>query len=143
MNKKTVSYVIPCYNEAAVLPEFYRRIRKVADARSDHEFEFIFINDGSRDDTPRILNEIAEEDPRAKILHFAKNMGHQEAITAGMDFSSGDIIVTIDADLQDPPELLDEILEKIGLGFDVIHMQRRKRSGESRFKLRPRLRSIG
>ncbi|WP_456416391.1 glycosyltransferase family 2 protein [Thiolapillus sp.] len=135
MNKKTVSYVIPCYNEAAVLPEFYRRIRAVADTRVDYEFEFVFINDGSRDETPRLLNEIADQDPRVKVLHFARNMGHQEAITAGMDFSSGDIIVTIDADLQDPPELIDEILEEMAQGYDVIHMQRRKRPGESRFKL--------
>lgn len=130
-----ISYIVPCYNETEVLPEFYRRVTAVADSQPDYEFEFVFINDGSVDSTPAILNGYADSDPRTKVLHFARNQGHQAAITAGMDFSSGDLIVIIDADLQDPPELLDSILEKINQGYDLIHMQRKHRAGESWFKL--------
>jgi dolichol-phosphate mannosyltransferase len=135
MNIRTISYVVPCYNEEEVLPEFYRRVSVVADSHPDYEFEFVFVNDGSIDRSPDILNDLADKDPRAKVLHFARNQGHQAAITAGMDFSSGDLIVIIDADLQDPPELIDRILEKVNQGFDVVHMQRNRRAGESWFKL--------
>lgn len=135
MNINKVSYIVPCYNEIEVLPEFYRRITAVADSHPEYEFEFVFINDGSVDSTPAILNSYANSDQRTKVLHFARNQGHQAAITAGMDFSSGDLIVIIDADLQDPPELLDNILEKINEGHDLIHMQRKRRVGETRFKL--------
>jgi len=135
MKISKISYVVPCYNETEVLPEFYRRVTGVADSHGDYEFEFVFINDGSGDNTPELLNDLADNDPRTKVLHFARNQGHQAAITAGMDFSSGDLIVIIDADLQDPPELIDNILEKINQGFDLVHMQRKRRTGESWFKI--------
>ena len=134
MSRKIISCIIPCFNESEVLQEFYRRIDTVSGSLEDYLFEYIFINDGSNDETPHILNKLAENDPRAKILHFAKNRGHQAAITAGMDFCTGNIIIIIDADLQDPPELIQQIVEQINLGFDVIHMQRRKREGESWYK---------
>lgn len=135
MKIKKISYIVPCYNETEVLPEFYRRASAVADCHPDYEFEFVYINDGSVDNTPAILNDFSDSDPRTKVLHFARNQGHQAAITAGMDFSSGDLIVIIDADLQDPPELLDSILEKINEGYDLVHMQRKRRAEESWFKL--------
>lgn len=134
MNITKISYVIPCYNEAEVIREFYGRLSAIAQELNPYAFEFIFINDGSFDDTPAILNELSEKDERVKVLHFAKNLGHQIAITAGIDFSSGDVIVTIDADLQDPPELFKQMLEKIREGYDVVHAQRRRRAGETWFK---------
>ncbi|HXX53956.1 MAG TPA: glycosyltransferase family 2 protein [Thermodesulfovibrionales bacterium] len=135
MKIKKITYVIPCYNEAEVLPEFYRRVNQVARDLSEYSFEFLFINDGSDDRTAEILNAFAEQDDRTKILHFAKNRGHQIAITAGLDFATGDVIVIIDADLQDPPELAKEMIQKVEEGFEVIHAQRRKRSGETFLKL--------
>jgi len=135
MNISRITYVVPCYNEMDVLPEFYKRVSAVAEAHPDFCFEFIFIDDGSVDKTPAVLNAMADGDERVKVLQFARNQGHQAAIAAGMDFSKGDLIITIDADLQDPPEILGEILEKIGQGYDVVHMQRKSRAGESWFKL--------
>lgn len=135
MDIRKITYVIPCYDESEVLPEFYRRVTRVAGELREYEFEFLFINDGSNDGSSEILNAIAEEDDRVKILHFAKNQGHQIAITAGMDFATGDVIVVIDADLQDPPELVKEMIQKIKEGFEVVHARRRKRPGETLFKL--------
>lgn len=130
-----ISYIVPCFNEAEVLPEFYRRVSTVAQRLSAYEFEFIFINDGSYDATSDILNSLAAEDERVKVLHLARNQGHQAAITAGMDFSMGDVVVIIDADLQDPPELITEIIGKIQDGYQIVHLQRRTRRGETGFKL--------
>jgi dolichol-phosphate mannosyltransferase len=135
MEIRKITYVMPCYDESEVLPEFYRRAPRVAGELREYEFEFLFVNDDSNDGTSEILNAIAEKDTRVKILHFAKNQGHQIAITAGMDFATGDVIVVIDADLQDPPELVKEMLEKIKEGFEVVHARRRKRPGETFFKL--------
>ena len=134
MAYRKISFVVPCFNEAEVLPEFYRRASGAAKRLSAYEFEFIFVNDGSVDATSGILNSLAAGDRRVKVLHFARNQGHQAAITAGLDFSQGDIVVTMDADLQDPPELIAEIIGKIQEGYQVVHMQRRTRGGETRFK---------
>ncbi|MFQ5645472.1 MAG: glycosyltransferase family 2 protein [bacterium] len=130
-----VSVIIPCYNESETLGEFYKRISSLAEGLSGYQFEFIFINDGSQDGTWEILNNLAGGDNRVKVLHFAHNRGHQMAITAGMDFARGNIIVTIDADLQDPPAFIKDMLAKIKEGYDVVHAQRSARAGETRFKL--------
>jgi len=135
MAKTRISYIIPCFNEVEVLPEFIRRVEAVAAGLSDLDFEFLFANDGSTDGTPELLNQLAEKDPRIKVLHFARNQGHQAAITAGMDFANGDVLIIIDADLQDPPELIHDILAKIKEGYHLVHMQRRNRGGETKFKL--------
>ncbi|MBU5637955.1 glycosyltransferase family 2 protein [Geomonas sp. Red69] len=127
--------IIPCYNESETIYEFYRRMAGVAEKAGDYLFEFIFVNDGSRDDTALRLNELSERDLRVKVVHLARNMGHQIAITAGMDFAGGDMVVIIDADLQDPPEEIPRMLEKIEQGFDLVHAQRTRRDGESGFKL--------
>lgn len=135
MKVKLISLVIPCYNEAATINEFYRRAKKMADLTEAREVEFIFVNDGSTDETGAILNDLARQDRGVKVLHLACNRGHQIALTAGTDFALGDMIVTIDADLQDPPELIPEMLEKIEAGYDVVHARRRVRKGETWFKL--------
>jgi dolichol-phosphate mannosyltransferase len=98
------------------------------------EYELLFVNDGSRDATLRLLKEIHAEDPRAKILSFSANRGHQIAVTAGLDVAQGDYICIIDADLQDPPELIPAMLEKINEGFDVVYGKRKSRDGDSAFK---------
>lgn len=134
MSAEMVSMVIPCFNEDQTIEEFYRRATAFASSLKHYEFEFIFVNDGSTDRTPSILNNLAERDGRIKVLHLAQNRGHQIALTAGLDFTTGKIIVSMDADLQDPPELISEMLEKIREGYDVVHMQRRNRPGETLFK---------
>jgi dolichol-phosphate mannosyltransferase len=130
-----VAFIIPCYNECKVINEFYRRVKNVVQELSAYEFEFLFINDGSTDGTAELLNLLAEHDISVRVLHFAKNFGHQIAITAGMDYASGDVFVTIDADLQDPPELVKDMLLKIQDGYQVVHAQRKSRAGETKFKL--------
>ena len=135
MKINLISVIIPCFNENETIEEFLQRIYSVASSMENYTFEFIFVNDGSTDETGKILNNFAEQDHRIKVLHLAQNRGHQIALTAGMDHAMGDMIVTIDADLQDPPELIGEMLEKIEAGFDIVHAQRRKRHGESWFKL--------
>ena len=132
---QTISFVVPCFNEGEVIDEFYRRAARVADQHPAYHFEFLFVNDGSTDATTEKLNRLAELDSRVKVLHFARNRGHQMALTAGTDFAQGDLVVTLDADLQDPPELLSRILGAVEDGADVVHMQRCSRSGESWFKL--------
>lgn len=132
---RKISVIAPAYNEAEVIPEFYRRLNHVSNELSDHEFEFLFVNDGSEDRTAEILNDLAGKDNRVKVLHFARNRGHQIAITAGMDFATGDMVVTMDVDLQDPPELVKEMFLKIREGYDIVHAQRRRRKGETWFKL--------
>ena len=135
MKIKLISMVIPCYNEAATVIEFYHRVNALSASMKPLNFEFIFVNDGSTDETGTILNDFAEKNPRVKVLHLAQNRGHQIALTAGIDYAKGDMIVTIDADLQDPPELVREMLQKIEDGYDVVHAQRHRRTGETWFKL--------
>ncbi len=127
------SIVAPAYNEEEVLPEFYRRVRDVMDALGE-PWELILINDGSRDNTLAVMRELHEKDPRVKIISFSRNFGHQLAITAGLDYAQGDAVVIIDADLQDPPEVIPELIEKWREGYDVVYAVRKERRGESWFK---------
>ncbi len=127
------SIVAPAYNEEEVLPEFYRRVRDVMDALGE-PWELILINDGSRDNTLAVMRELHEKDPRVKIISFSRNFGHQLAITAGLDYAQGNAVVIIDADLQDPPEVIPELIEKWREGYDVVYAVRKERRGESWFK---------
>lgn len=127
------SVVIPCYNEQEVLIEAHRRLTAVMQGMAE-PYELIFVNDGSKDRTPALLNELAEKDPAVRAVHFARNGGHQIAVSAGLDYASGDAVVIIDADLQDPPEIIPEMAKKWREGFEVVYGQRRSRKGESRFK---------
>ena len=131
--KPLLSVVVPVYNEESVLPETYKRLKAVLDGMQV-VYEVILVNDGSRDKTAEIAAQICENDKSWKFLNFSRNFGHQIAITAGMDYSSGDAIVVIDSDLQDPPELIPQMLLKWHEGFDVVYAKRVKRDGETFFK---------
>lgn len=129
----TLSIVIPVYNEEAVIAESHRRMTRVA-RDLDVSYELLFINDGSQDRSYELLADLTQCDPHVRVLSFARNFGHQAAITAGMDHARGDAIVVIDADLQDPPELIGPMLEKWREGYDVVYAVREKRQGDTLFK---------
>lgn len=129
-----ISVVVPMYFEEDVAEECYKRLKQVMDSHKIN-YEFVFVNDGSTDRTLDILKQIAEKDVCAKIVDFSRNFGHQNAVTAGIDFANGDAIVIIDADLQDPPELIPKLIEKWKEGYDVVYAKRKKRKGETFFKL--------
>ncbi len=126
------SLVVPLYFEQEVLREAHARFLAVMEGLGD--FEIIYVDDGSFDATFTILSDIARGDERIKAIRFSRNFGHQIAVTAGIDAANGDAIVIIDADLQDPPELIPALVEKWAEGYEVVYAQRRKREGETAFK---------
>lgn len=128
-----LSVVVPMYFEQEVARECYRRL--TAALTQGFEYELIFVNDGSTDDTLPILRELAAADPRVAVVSFSRNFGHQAAVTAGVRAAGGDAIVIIDADLQDPPELIPDMVRLWREGWDVVYAKRQKRKGESAFKL--------
>ena len=129
-----LSVVAPVFNEAETLPEFYRRMRPILDGM-DGPAELILINDGSRDASLDIMHQLRAQDSRVKIIGFSRNFGHQIAITAGIDFAEGDAVAIIDSDLQDPPEVILQMVAKWKEGFELVYAQREKRQGETFFKL--------
>lgn len=132
---KKISVIIPMYYEEEVAEECYKRMTFVLQNIENYDYEIICINDGSRDKTLSILENLAIKDKRLKVLSFSRNFGHQCAVTAGLKYVTGDAIVIIDADLQDPPELIPEMLKLWEAGNDVIYGKRKTRDGESVFKL--------
>ena len=132
--KELISIVIPMYFEEEVAQECYNRITAVMNS-NHYNYELVFVNDGSTDRTLEILEQLAMNDNRTKVISFARNFGHQIAVTAGIDYAKGDAIVIIDADLQDPPEVIPELVNKWLEGFDVVYAKRKKRKGETWFKL--------
>lgn len=129
-----LSVIVPCYNEEAVIQIAYERIRKVLDS-IDMLSGIIFVNDGSDDATPQILFRIAERDPAVKVVSFSRNFGHQAAVTAGIHHCSADLAVILDADMQDPPELIPELIRvQEAEQANVVYCVRRKRYGENRIK---------
>lgn len=132
--KPLVSVVVPAYNEEDVIGPFYERLVKVFENLGDVDGEFIFVNDGSRDKTLEILSEMREKDPRICIVDLSRNFGKEIAMTAGLDSASGNAVVVIDADLQDPPELIAEFVKFWREGFDVVYAKRRTREGETFMK---------
>lgn len=130
---KTCSVVVPVYNEELVVAETYKRLKEIMDS-TGYVYEIVFVNDGSRDGTAKIIRDLCDNDTNVKFIDFSRNFGHQVAITAGMDYSSGNTVVVIDADLQDPPELIPKMLEKWKEGYDVVYGKRTRREGESSFK---------
>ena len=130
-----LSIVVPCYNEQACLGVLHERLTGAAKAASGRHYEIVLINDGSRDDSWPAMQRIAAEDPHVVAVNLSRNHGHQLALTAGLDLCSGDHVLIIDADLQDPPELLPAMLETMReSGADVVYGVRRSRAGETAFK---------
>lgn len=130
-----LSIIIPCYNEEKVINKTIKEIVETCSSLNKVDCEYIFINDGSNDKTFEILKEHSKKNKRIKILSLSRNFGHQIALTAGIEHSTGDVIVIIDADLQDPPALIEDMLNKWKIGYDVVYAKRRKRKGETKFKL--------
>ncbi|MBR8833488.1 MAG: glycosyltransferase family 2 protein [Stigonema ocellatum SAG 48.90 = DSM 106950] len=127
------SFVIPIYNEEQTIPEMYRRVSGVMD-RLDDSVELILVNDGSKDSSLQLLRNLHETDSRICYLSLARNFGHQIAVTAGLNFVRGQVVVILDADLQDPPELIPDMIEKWREGYQVVYAVRTQRRKESRFK---------
>ena len=132
---KKISLIVPVYYEEKVVNECYKRLTEVLQNLENYDYEIIFINDGSKDRTLELLEEIASKDNKIKILSFARNFGHQAAVTAGLKHISGDAIVIIDADLQDPPESIPEMIKLWEEGNQIIYGKRKTRKGESAFKI--------
>jgi dolichol-phosphate mannosyltransferase len=133
MSHPTYSIVLPIYNEEATLAEMYKRVSAVMNSL-DAPSEMILINDGSRDRSMELLRELHQRDRRVKVINFSRNFGHEIALLAGLDAADGDAVIAMDADLQDPPELIPQLVAKWHEGYDVVYATRAKREGESFFK---------
>ena len=127
-----LSIVIPVYNERDALPALFSALRMTLASRQN--YEVVFVDDGSSDGSSDLLRQAAAADPHLKVLFFSRNFGHQAAITAGIDFASGDAVAVMDADLQDPPDLLPQMLDLLNQGYDVVSAQRLTREGDSFLK---------
>ncbi len=134
MSKIRYSIVAPCYNEEGNLLELRRRITEIME-QTGEPWELVLVNDGSVDRTGEMMRELHANDPRIHLIDFARNFGHQVAVTAGMDYAQGDAIILIDADLQDPPELILEMIQKWKEGYKVVYAVRSDRKGETWFKI--------
>lgn len=130
---RTIAIVVPAYNEEEVLPEFHRRLAAVLDGL-DAAAEVIYVNDGSTDGTLRVLQTLHAGDPRVSVLNLSRNFGKETAMTAGLDHAPGDAVIVIDADLQDPPELIPELIARWDDGYDVVYARRKRRDGETFIK---------
>lgn len=131
--EKTLSVVVSCYNEELALDQFYQETASIL-KKLNWDYELIFVNDGSQDKTMNILTRLSEMDPQVKVISFSRNFGHEAAMIAGLDYSTGDGIVCMDADLQHPPEYLSKIVEKFEAGYDIINMVRTKNESAGWFK---------
>jgi len=129
---KLLSVVAPVYDEEELVEEFIARTVK---AMAEYEFELVLVNDGSSDSTPELLDRAAAADPRVRVIHLSRNFGHQAALTAGLEHAVGDVVAMIDADLQDPPELIRDMIARWSQGADVVYAVRKEREGETAFKL--------
>jgi dolichol-phosphate mannosyltransferase len=133
-NKTQISVICPCYNEADVIDVFYRELVAVLKAVPELDFEILLVDDGSSDRTLERLNAIAEGDRRVRVVSLSRNFGHQVALTAGLDFARGDAVIMMDSDLQHPPALIPEMVERWRAGFDIVSAVRRETRGASWFK---------
>src|SRR4051794_21090313 len=132
--RPTLSVVAPVFNEAATVPVFYERVVAVMESIG-RDFEIVLVDDGSDDNSLQVMLGLRERDPRVRLIALSRNFGHQSAITAGMDHAAGSAVIVIDSDLQDPPEVIREFVQKWDEGFDVVYGVRSTRQGETPFKL--------
>ncbi|MEQ8196759.1 MAG: glycosyltransferase family 2 protein, partial [Clostridiaceae bacterium] len=128
---KKITVLIPAYNEQEVLGQLYGRLSQVIDSVSNYEFEMLFVNDGSKDETLSIVQQLREKDKRVSYIDLSRNFGKEIAMIAGFDYCEGDAVIIIDADLQDPPELIPEMISYWESGYDDIFARRKSREGES------------
>lgn len=128
------SIVAPVFNEEETLPHFYKRVIEVMEGVAE-SFELILINDGSRDGSYGLMQDLHKRDPRVRVIDFSRNFGHQIAISAGLDYACGQAVIILDADLQDPPEVIPELIVRWKSGAEVVYAQRARRKGETKFKL--------
>ena len=136
MNKKRLlSVVVPVFNETEAIGFFYERMKKVVSSLDSLSHEIVFVDDGSKDNSYQKLVDLANTDPNIRVVKLSRNFGHQIAITAGIDIARGDAVVVIDADLQDPPEVIKKFIEKWEEGYDVVYGIRQQREGEGKLKL--------
>lgn len=131
---KKISIIIPAYNEEESLPFLYERLTKLVDSIKNYEFEMLFVDDGSKDKTLELIQEYRKKDKRVAYVSFARNFGKETAMIAGLDYAKGDAVVFIDADLQDPPELIPEMIKYWEEGYDDVYAQRKSRKGETWLK---------
>jgi len=134
MAKVTYSIIAPIFNESETLLELYSRIDKVMNQYKE-DWELILVDDGSNDGSVELIKKLSQEDPHVRKVIFARNFGHQIAVTAGLDYSRGDAVIIMDADLQDPPEVIPSLIEKWKDGYEVVYATRVEREGETWFKL--------
>lgn len=132
--KKLITIMIPTYNEQDVLPQLFTRLNKLATNNSNYDFEFLFINDGSKDKTITMIEQESEKNSRISYINLSRNFGKEIAMLAGFDYSKGDAVVIIDADLQDPPELIPEMIKYWEQGYDDVFARRNNRKGETWLK---------
>ena len=131
---KKIDIIIPAYNEEEALPFLFERLEKIMSENTNYEFETLFINDGSKDKTLELIKEQREKDNRISYVNFSRNFGKETAMIAGLDYSTGDAVIFIDADLQDPPELIPELIKYWEQGYDDVYARRKSRAGETFFK---------
>ena len=129
-----ISIIVPCYNEQEALPLFYQEITKTSKEMKNLEFEYLFVNDGSKDKTLEILRDLSKKDKRVRYISFSRNFGKEAAMYAGLENSTGDYVTLMDADLQDPPELIIDMYNKTKDGYDIVYGKRLKRENETAFK---------
>ena len=131
---KKITIIVPAYNEEESLPFLYERIEKIMNSIENYEFELLFVNDGSKDKTIELIKEYKKKDERISYVDFSRNFGKETAMIAGMDYAKGDAVIFLDADLQDPPELIPEMIKYWEEGYDDVYAQRKSRAGESFMK---------
>lgn len=134
MSMKKISIIIPAYNEEEALPMLHERMKKLMDEMKNYEFEILFVNDGSKDRTMEIIKKLRQEDNRICYVDFSRNFGKEIAMIAGLDYATGDCVIFMDADLQDPPELIPELVKYWEEGYDDVYAKRKSRKGETWLK---------
>lgn len=131
---KKITIIIPAYNEEESLPYLYERLEKLMDSNKNYEFEILFVNDGSKDKTIELIKQYSEKDKRISYVDFSRNFGKEIAMMAGLDYAKGDAVIFMDADLQDPPELIPELIKYWEEGYDDVYAKRKSRAGETFLK---------
>lgn len=131
---KKITIIIPAYNEEESLPYLYERLEKLMDSNKNYEFEILFVNDGSKDKTIELIKQYREKDKRISYVDFSRNFGKEIAMMAGLDYAKGDAVIFMDADLQDPPELIPELIKYWEEGYDDVYAKRKSRAGETFLK---------